>query len=364
MSFWGDIRKVYIFGAGSRAKTLKGYLQFLYPQADILAFLVDNREENEELVDNIPVRLLKETEMLEADVPVCVATKGIYHDEIQARLKQKGSRIVIPVTVELDNFFRNEYVRKYYAQEQCRFVKIEELSAEDKAQHINALIYVTKSIYDKPLQSDYVSPFYERTIQAGAALTSERLEADILTDCEGDNISSRNRQYCELTALYWLWKHAEEDVVGLAHYRRHFILPNEWMGIMKEHKIDVILPVPTYVSPSIAANYKERHDPSDWDYLMEYLRERKPEDYDIAQSVFDGNLYFPCNMFIMRREVLDRLCAWMFPILDAVTEHGGVKKDVYLNRYPGFLSERLITLFFHMTRDEYNVIYADKIFLN
>ncbi len=363
MAFQEDVRKVYIFGAGSRAKTLKGYLQFLYPCVDILSFLVDNREENEEFVDNIPVQLLNEAEKLEVDIPVYVATKGIYHTEIRMRLEQKGMQCIIPVTVELDNFLRNEYVKKYYAQEQRSFVKISELSATSKVHNLNATIYMAKSIYDKPLQSNYVSPLYEKAIQVGTVLTNERLEPGILTDCEGDNISSKNRQYCELTALYWLWKHAKEDVVGLSHYRRHFILPDEWMGIMMDHNIDVVLPVPTYVSPNIAANYKERHDSSDWEYLMEYLREKEPEDYEIACSVFEGNLYSPCNMFIMRKEILDELCTWMFPILDAVVEHGGVKNDTYLNRYPGFLSERLITLFFYKYRDKINVVYADKNFI-
>jgi hypothetical protein len=68
-------------------------------------------------------------------------------------------------------------------------------------------------------------------------------------------------------------------------------------------------------------------------------------------------------MFIMRKNVLDDLCTWLFPILDSVVAHGGQKEDSYLNRYPGFISERLITFFFEKYLGKYKVVYADKNFL-
>ncbi len=44
-------------------------------------------------------------------------------------------------------------------------------------------------------------------------------------------------------------------------------------------------------------------------------------------------------------------------------EKGGIEDDNYQNRYPGFISERLITYFFEKNRDKYKVVYADKNFL-
>lgn len=227
-----------------------------------------------------------------------------------------------------------------------------------------AKIYVAGSVYDRQLQEPYEWKEDEIMLQVGAALTEKRLGEGILTDDIGDNISAKNRQFCELTALYWIWKHALEDYVGLVHYRRHFLLPKDWLVRVQCHKIDVILPVPLYVAPNLAENFKERHDPADWDYMMEYLREHDAKEWQAAEAFFKTNLYSPCNMFIMHKTVLDKLCTWMFPILFAVAEYRGQKEDVYQNRYPGFLAERLITFFFETHRSQYHVVYADKNFLN
>lgn len=64
-------------------------------------------------------------------------------------------------------------------------------------------------------------------IQVGAELSEFNL--GIQRDNEGDNISSLNPYYCEMTAVYYLLKnHLNYDYYGLCHYRRYltFKSPN------------------------------------------------------------------------------------------------------------------------------------------
>lgn len=355
------VKRIYIAGAHSRAQTLRVYLQYLYPDIGIESYLVDDMAENDLVVGGIPVLLIQKG--LHVDYPVYLGTRGINHPKLIEELKSVGFSEIIPVTVDLDMQLRNKFIRKFYAEQGRKFELIDDLAAKDNVKKKTSQIYVASSIFDKPLQRKYELTKYETVMQVGAALTKERITKDGLTDCEGDNISAKNRQYCELTGLYWIWKHAKEDYIGLVHYRRHFLLPEDWIERIEQNNVDVILPVPLYVAPSIEENFKSRHLPEDWDFLMKYFEEHLPEEFKTAQKVFRGNLYSPCNMLIMKREVLNDLCSWMFPIIDAVVEHGGEKEDKYMNRYPGFISERLITYYFESRSSQYNMVYANKNFL-
>lgn len=371
-TYWEDVllenNQIYIVGAQSRAKAVTGYIRELFPNTEIMAYLVDHYENNDAAIQGVPVCLINDLQVCHTSFPVFIATKGIYHVQIRKSLSEAGFQIIVPVTPDIDTWFRNAYVRKIFGQRHRSFVRLDELalqhSYKDRKNNLEACVYMAQSIYDKPLNNTYVCPAYEKPIQVGAALTSIRLEPEMLRDCEGENISAKNRQYSELTGLYWIWKHSDKEVIGLSHYRRHFILSDDWLQLMNYYDIDVILPVPAYIAPSIEQNYKERHDASDWEYLMEYLKKSNASDYELAKRVFAGNLYLTCNMLIARRNVLHQLCEWLFPILDAVTLHGGEKDDIYGNRYPGFISERLFTLFFEQNQHKYKIVYADKQFIS
>lgn len=355
--------KIYIAGAHSRAQTFRTYIEKLNSNIQVAAYLVDDLEDNELFLDGVPV--LQINCKICKNYPVYLATRGIYHKKLTLKLNSLGVQNVIPVSVEFDMEIRNRYVKAVFKENGRDFISINDIQilASTKTIGLEACIYVANSIYDKPLQCKYDLSPEERIIQVGAALTKKRIFEDVLTDCEGENISVRNRQYSELTGLYWMWKNAKEDYLGLVHYRRHFLLPNNWLQRMEQNHIDVILPVPLYVGPNLEDNYKSRHDPFDWDFLIKYFKEKFTLEYDFMLEVFHGSLYTPCNMFIMRKEILNDLCSWMFPILDAVAEHGGEKEDTYMNRYPGFISERLITYFFERHRQKYKIVYANKNFL-
>ena len=382
------INVYFIFGAHSRARTLAEYMRITQPQMKLAAFMCDNDEANPEEIEGVPVIRLSETVRMRdiegrcglvsfeeeaastvAGNAIFLAIRGIYHEAVMERLKRLGFTNIIPVTVSFDTHIRTAYLKKRFEDEKKDFVKIDDLEVNLRVAYCGdilhtACIFEVRSVYDKsPEKDSYERAPYERSIQVGMMLTEQRLENCDYRDDEGDNISALNRCLCEETALYWIWKHAKEDVIGLVHYRRHFYLPEDWEQRMRTNGIDVILPIPLYVGPNIAENYRFRHVAGDWDILMQLIRETSEEEYQAAQKCFSGNLYCPCNMFVMKREVMQEYCAWLFPILFGVMERIGEREDAYQNRYPAFMAERLLTLYFEMNRERYRIVYADKGFL-
>lgn len=120
-------RKVYIAGAHSRGRTLRAYLEYLYPDLEVEAFLVDDMSENAEIVDELPVLLIGRG--LQTEYPVYLGMRGVNHEKVTKELQDVGMKEIIPVTVELDMRLRNAYVRSYAENRGRTFCVIDELSA-------------------------------------------------------------------------------------------------------------------------------------------------------------------------------------------------------------------------------------------
>ncbi|MCI8430479.1 MAG: DUF4422 domain-containing protein [Lachnospiraceae bacterium] len=276
-------QNIYIVGAHSRAQTLGTYLTKLYPDIRIAAYLYDNEEPNRRETGGVPVLCFDETTKLCRDWPVYLGTRGVYHSRLTEKLRRMGMKQIIPVTPELDCELRNQFLEAYFAERGREYLKL-------NASGDFACIYVARSVFDRPLQKKYQLSGYQKEIQVGAALTDQRICE--LTDDIGEQISDRNRQFCELTALYWIWKNARQEIVGLEHYRRHFLLEESWLFNMKGREIDVVLPTPLYVAPNIAKNYRDRHAASDWDFMMDYMKKIYPDDYAQARDLPPDRILF------------------------------------------------------------------------
>jgi hypothetical protein len=372
------VKKYYIFGAHSRAQTLGVYLQKLYPDWKLLGYLYDDDEDNPEAVEGVPVFKIDAAgeNDLDTSADAYIGTRGVNFAHAEEVLKSIGFSEIHYYDIELDNDLRNRFIPEYYKDHGRVFVKLEDQLKEprpveahineqpDKSCKSNNTIYVVRSIYDSPIDNEPALRPYESYIQAGKALTDQTIISCSIFDDAGDNISDKNKQMCELTAMYWIWKNSDRKVVGLEHYRRRFILPEDFGRVFDDGKADVILPVPLLVRPSLMENYTSRHLGETWAAMMEALEELHPECVDAAKEFLEGTaVYSPCNMLIARKEAFDEMCKWLFPVLFKVQEKCGIFGDKYQDRYPGFLAERLMTLYFYWKRDEIKVVYADKVFL-
>jgi len=177
-------------------------------------------------------------------------------------------------------------------------------------------------------------------------------------DNTGENISAKNANYCELTGLYWAWKNLKCDVLGLAHYRRHFARHRsfhpDWENILGQEEIerlleqaDAIVPMPrNYYIETTYQQYAHAHHAIDLDTTREILREKYPgylTKYDEIMKRTWGHRF---NMFIMKRETADAYCAWLFDVLFELERRLDIsaysKNDA---RVFGFVSERLLDVF-------------------
>ena len=158
------------------------------------------------------------------------------------------------------------------------------------------------------------------------------------------------------------------DVLGLAHYRRHFkgahgIATGDELAKALEG-VDAILPKKrNYFIETNYSQYVHAHHAVDLDLTRAIIAERHPEcvipfdcvmtrqilcercpdylaAYDKSMKRTSGHRF---NMFVMRRELADRYSTWLFDILFELERRLDISSySVNDARVFGFVSERLM----------------------
>lgn len=173
-------------------------------------------------------------------------------------------------------------------------------------------------------------------------------------DDSGDNISEKNKNYCELTGLYWAWKNLDADCVGLAHYRRHFSLKpksDRWASVLTTAELnsllmdfDVVLPKPrNYFIESNYSQYVHAHHAVDLDTTRQILSEKYPKYISVYDDYMKRTIGHRFNMFIMKKEQFNAYCGWLFDILFELERRLDISQyNQNDSRVFGFVSERLL----------------------
>ena len=183
-----------------------------------------------------------------------------------------------------------------------------------------------------------------------------------LGDDTGDNLSARNKNYCELTGMYWVWKNvymAPDDIVGFNHYRRYFSEPDtDNMKPITEDGIKRLLSDKDFIVNgsgteftdansefSVYDGYKGCHCITDLDNALEGTRIYFPDLYsEIERQVKHSAAMALCNIFITRKKFLDEYCNYLFTVLkyvDSKVNYDEEEHKGYGGRVLGFLGERL-----------------------
>lgn len=233
-------------------------------------------------------------------------------------------------------------------------------------------------------------------VQVGSALHPD-VDLKIRKDSEGDNISGENGYFCELTALYWLWKNTRADAKGLFHYRRVFSpdkslkldLKTGLKNIMRRsYTPSLTYPVNNFINSAWKfagkiPEYLETYDilaskpclcrPNIYSYfsiigqeyikiLIEAVRLTNP-DYSTAltKTLRSKKLYYG-NMTVMRDTEFEAYCGFLFSSLNKVKsillDEGYLKnlsEEKIFARKLGYLAEILTSVYISRRKSENNI---------
>jgi len=154
---------------------------------------------------------------------------------------------------------------------------------------------------------------------------------------EGDNIDFLNPWYCELTGLYYLWKHCDDDIVGLEHYRRYFV--NNRNKLLSEGEINDILKDNDVIVCEIdlrniaLKQFEESEGRPNKVNLFSIMANSPTELVSVIKQRLFTNKLISNNIFICKKEIIAEYCEYFFNAIKDITLNDENKRII------GFLSE-------------------------
>ena len=195
-------------------------------------------------------------------------------------------------------------------------------------------------------------------------------------DDTGDNISEKNPNFCELTGLYWAWKNLDTDYIGLVHYRRHFSVKpkkDKFESILTRQQIEKILNTIDLVLPrqrnyyieTIYSHYAHTFDSMHLDKTRLIIGKKYPEYLNSFDKVMKSRGAHMFNMFIMKKELLNEYCTWLFDILFELEKQINISSmTTFEARLFGRVSERLLDVWLnknHILYKEISYIHMEPV---
>ena len=346
------MNRVAIYGAQMVAVSVYYALKALYPDCEVIAFVVSEHKGNPLSIDGVPVVALREC--IIENVQFVIATPENHHDSIIHMLENRG----IKNYQCIDSKLEAALMEKYYSTS-GKFLSLHSLNRGEAKASLS--VYLSKFYKDQALKGEYKFPDWIHPLQAGAALTDIRVAA--FQDNEGDNISYKNSNYSELTVMYWIAKHADDEYLGLFHYRRILDVTEEDLYRFIENDIDVILPYPTIHYPNIYEHHKRYLKEADWKTMLQVLHECAPGYMEKLPNIFQGQYFYNYNMLIAKKKVFREYCDWLFPILSKVEKLSIPKGSERADRYIGYLGENLTTLYFMAHEGDLKIAHTGRLML-
>lgn len=252
-------------------------------------------------------------------------------------------------------------------------------------------------------------------IHVGAKIADKKFASPWVGDDTGDNISDKNKEYCELTGLYWAWKNLKDvDYIGLCHYRRYFypinsnfknffrksfvfimhlianFLPQKFSGeypfqnmdniflksidvirldnklISEIEKSDIILPKKMHFSKlSIFEQFSTCQNVFDFESAIDVLVNDFGYEKKELKKITKSRKLTTYNMMIMKKYIFNEYCEWLFSVLSKVELRISYeKRNVYQKRVVGILAERLLHIWIELNKNRFKINRIKTAFIN
>ena len=196
-------------------------------------------------------------------------------------------------------------------------------------------------------------------------------------DDTGDNISAKNKEYCELTVQYHAWKNSELDVYGFCHYRRFFCFnknvresylvfgrmnekqQKKYLGTEKDiekavSENDIIVTKSELLESDIRTYYAnaKNHFKEDLVLFEQIVSEMNPELVPFMNEYLSQDREYFCNMFIMKKKFFHEYCEILFPLLEEFDKRKTLHGNFQADRTDGYLAERFVGIFLAYARSK------------
>lgn len=306
-------------------------------------FIVTNLRDNPSSIDGIPVRRL---DGFAKDTLIVVGVTELLQDEVISYLNKYKYKNITILSQHEEHILMSAYFES--------IGKFSILSYDAVYPPVDLVLYEVRNHRDCPLKDHPMLLKHERPIQAGAERSDIRI-ADIL-DNKGVNISEKNKQYCEMTATYWVWKNTKHAWKGIEHYRRHLLVKPE----MIKNDIDVVLPLPYICYPNTISQLRRFVSEGVLQALLKALKYIHPRTYSVYYEILSGKYQYTYNMVCAKAEIFDTYCEWFFNITEYMEKLADDVPEIKNTRALSYVAEALTNLYFMSKREQLNILHAEK----
>lgn len=164
--------------------------------------------------------------------------------------------------------------------------------------------------------------------------------------------------------LFYLWEHIADipaKYIGFQLRNASFNLSTEYLEKFLNSDQDVLLPKEHPCFPSFQGSYREIYYSYDFRMLLSILKRDYPEYHEFAQKNILYKKHFIEPVAIMKKEILDAFCKWIFSILHTCDQVLSSKASAFQNLYLEHLASYLFTIYFEYHKEKYSIEYTEDI---